>query len=492
MHELVRASDVHAGGNRFARLLDELGVPARGSVALLLPNGLDWYVANHGATWSGRRVTSLNWHWTTDDSAYVVADAEADVLVAHARFADAAAAAAPHVEPERRFVVGGSLDGFRSLHDALAGHDPAPYEHPLAGSTMNYTSGTTGRPKGVFRQPAEGAPPPPRVAASGAQMLTMLAGAEPATRPHLVAGPLYHSAPSAYSTGALLLGADLVVMERFDAEELLALVEQHKVGSIFCVPTHFVRLLKLPDAVRRRYDTSSLALVVHGAAPVSPEVKQQMIDWWGPVLYEFYGGTEGGGTYVTSTDWLERPGTVGRPRPGVEVEVLDDDGGPVAPGEIGQVWFREGGRQFEYKGDPAKTDAAFRDDWFSLGDLGHLDADGYLYLADRRADVIVSGGVNIYPVQIEDALVAHPDVLDACVVGVPDDEWGEAVHALVQPADGATIDVDDLLAWTRASLAGYQVPRSAEVVPELPRSAAGKIQRRVVRDRFWQGRSRRI
>ena len=231
---------------------------------------------------------------------------------------------------------------------------------------------------------------------------------------------------------------------------------------------------------------------VHGAAPVSPEVKQQMIDWWGPVLYEFYGGTEGGGTYVTSTDWLERPGTVGRPRPGVEVEVLDDDGGSVAPGEIGQVWFREGGRQFEYKGDPAKTDAAFRDDWFSLGDLGHLDSDGYLYLADRRADVIVSGGVNIYPVQIEDALVAHPDVLDACVVGVPDDEWGEAVHALVQPADGATIDVDDLLAWTRASLAGYQVPRSAEVVPELPRSAAGKIQRRVVRDRFWQGRSRRI
>lgn len=493
MHTVIGPDQIEQGGNRFARLLDQVGVTRRGGVALLLPNGPEWYVADRGATWSGRRVTSLNWHWGTEDAAFVVRDSESEILVAHARFADLALAAGSELTADRRFAVGGPIEGFRSFDevDALSSR---PYEHPLAGSTMNYTSGTTGRPKGVRRDPGDG-PPPPRIAASGATMLSMLAGEEPARRPHLVAGPLYHAAPNAYSTGAALLGADLVVMDRFDGEELLALVERYRVGSLFCVPTHFVRLLKLPADVRARYDVSSLALVVHGAAPVSPDVKRRMIEWWGPVLYEFYGGTEGGGTYVTSRDWLERPGTVGRPRPGVEVAIFDEGGERVPADTVGEVWFREGGRQFAYKGDAEATEAAFRDDWFSLGDLGWLDGDGFLFLADRRADVIVSGGVNIYPVQIEDVLVTHPAVLDACVVGVPDDEWGEAVHAVVQPVAGRSVgDVsgDALDAWCRERLGGYQVPRSFEVVAELPRSDAGKIQRRVVRDRYWDGRARRI
>jgi long-chain acyl-CoA synthetase len=266
------------------------------------------------------------------------------------------------------------------------------------------------------------------------------------------------------------------------------------------VPAQFVRLLRLPTAVRDRYDLSSLRLVVHGSAPVSVEVKRSMIEWLGPILFEFYGGTEGGGIGIDSGTWLTKPGSVGRPfRPELQVQILDEHGDPVRPGDEGLVYFREEGRDgFAYKDDPEETAAAWRDGAFTLGDIGYLDDDGFLFLCDRRTDVIISGGVNIYPAQVESVLLGHPAVADCCVVGVPDDEWGESVRAVVQPSDGSdgsdgrAVDVPSILAFCRERLAGYQVPRGIDLVHELPRTETGKLARRAVRDRYWEGRARRI
>jgi long-chain acyl-CoA synthetase len=311
---------------------------------------------------------------------------------------------------------------------------------------------------------------------------------------HLVTAPLYHAGPLTYCDGAAVLGSRLVLMEHFDAEHVLELVEQHRVSSTFMVPIHFVRLLRLPPEVRERYDLSSLRLVVHGAAPTAVDVKRQMIDWFGPVLYEFYGGTEGGGMGIDSHTWLQRPGSVGRPYPGsgLEVVILDDDGQPVPAGTEGTVYFDDGRAPFAYKDDPDKTAEAWRDGRFTLGDIGYLDDDGYLYLCDRRADVIISGGVNIYPAAVDAALLDHPAVADCCVVGVPDDEWGEQVHAVVQLVAGAEVDPAELIAHCRSRLAAYQVPRSVEFDTDLPRTETGKLARRTIRARYWEGRDRRI
>jgi long-chain acyl-CoA synthetase len=280
-------------------------------------------------------------------------------------------------------------------------------------------------------------------------------------------------------------------MDHWDAEEFLRLVERHRVRTTFLVPIQFVRLLKLPPEVRARYDLSSLELVIHGSAPVAPEVKRQMIDWLGPVLYEFYGGTEGGGCTISSTEWLRKPGSVGRPFPHLSVEILDEDGRPCPVGTEGEVWFRQPG-SFAYKDDPEKTAQATRGDLMTFGDIGFVDDEGYVFLCDRRADVIVSGGVNVYPAQVEAVLVTHPWVADCCVVGAPDDEWGERVVAVVQPVPGAAVDPDALRAFAAAHLGGYQVPRAIDIAAELPRTETGKLARRAVRAPYWVGRSRRI
>lgn len=489
--EVVRSAEVVAAGNRFARALDAAGVPRRGGVAVLCGNTLEYLAAYRGATWSGRRFTPMSWRWSADDVAYVVENCEADVLVVEARHADLARAAAALVDPERRLAVRGEVDGFRSWSEveALPGHD---LDEPVAGSTMLYTSGTTGRPKGVRRAPPEG-PPPGRMGRGGMDMLRSCLG-DAADRAHLVCTPLYHSGPLAYADGAALLGADLVLLERFDPEVVLRTIEEHAVSSTFMVPTQFVRLLRLPEATRRRHDLSSLRMVVHGSAPVAVDTKRAMIEWLGPVLFEFYGGTEGGGVSIDSRQWLERPGSVGRPRPGLGLEIRDEAGAAVPPGVEGQVWFHDGSA-FEYKDDPAKTAESVRSDWFTLGDVGYLDDEGYLFLCDRRADVIISGGVNLYPAQIEGALLAHPAVADCCVVGVPDDEWGEAVRAVVQPVAGEVPGhalESVLLDHCRSLLAGPQVPRAVDFDPELPRTETGKLARRTIRDRYWAGRERRI
>jgi long-chain acyl-CoA synthetase len=493
---LLRNGALVAAGHRFARALDRAGVPERGVVGLLVGNRPEWLAAYLGVATSGRRLVPMSWRWTPEDAAYVAANAELDVLVAEACHADAARAAANAMPGKLCFAVG-EITGFRPWSEVEA-EPGAPREGAVAGDVMFYTSGTTGRPKGVDRPTttAGGEPESHHIGGPGRLMLQHFV-ADAGDGPHLVACPLYHAGPMTYCHGALLLGADVVLMERFEPEEWLRLVEAHGIRSTFMVPTQFVRLLRLPEEVRRRYDLSSLRLVCHGAAPVAPEVKRRTIEWMGPILFEFYGGSEGGGCMIGSEEWLRKPGSVGRPRPGVEVHILDDAGRPVPTGQEGHVYFNLEATPFSYKGDEAKTAAGRRGGLFTIGDIGTVDEDGYLFLCDRSADVIVTGGVNVYPAQVEAVLLELPFVADCCVVGAPDDEWGERVTAfltLVPEARGR--DADALRAEVRAHcaarLAAPQRPREVILREELPRTETGKLARRLVRAELWKGRERRI
>lgn len=486
--------DLDAGAHRFARALDRAGVGTRDTVAVLLGNTPEFLWAYRGTTWSGRRFTPLGWRWTPEDVAYVVADSEARALVADARFREAALAAARFVPERARFCVGGAIPGFRPWQNVDV-ESSDPLENPLAGDTMLYTSGTTGRPKGVQRSSFPEGPPPTLVGRAGMEMMKAFLPGEARDGAHLVVAPLYHAGPSTYCDGAALLGANLVLMEHFDPEDLLHAIDRHRVTSVFLVPTHFVRMLRLSEEVRARYDLSSLRLVLHGAAPVSIDVKRRMIDWLGPILFEFYGGTEGGGCMISSHEWLLRPGSVGKPRPGTRVRILDDRGEELPPRSEGQVYFALD-VPFVYKGDPEKTAEGRRGDWFTLGDIGWVDEDGYLFLCDRRADVIVSGGVNLYPSRIEDVLLQLSWIEDCCVVGIPNDEWGEEVRAVIQIDSGrapAPSEIESrVLEHCRARLGAHEVPRSLDLRAEIPRTETGKLARREVRAPYWAGRSRRI
>ncbi len=489
---VVPHADVPAWGHRFARALDDAGVPQRGVVAVLLTNTPEFPFVDRGVAWSGRRLVPMSWRWTPEEAAYVLENCGADVLVADARFAEAAVQAAETARPALRFAVGGDLPGFRPFEE-VAACSPDELAEPIAGDVMMYTSGTTGRPKGVKRPERPPGPPPNEVGGPGAAMLQAFVP-DAGDGAHLVTAPLYHAGPMTYSQGAVLLGADLVLMERFDPEEALRLIEAHRVRSTFMVPTHFVRLLQLPEETRRRYDLSSLQLVAHGAAPVAPDVKRRMIEWLGPILFEFYGGSEGGGCMISSEEWLRKPGSVGRARPGVDVCILDEDGNRVPAGTEGGVYFNLEATPFEYKDDTEKTEASRRGGLFTIGDVGYLDEDSYLFLCDRSADVIVSGGVNLYPAQIEAVLLELPFVVDCCVVGTPDDEWGERVTAVLQVAEDATpANLEDaVLDHCRKRLSGHQVPRAVVLHPDLPRTETGKLARRTIRAPYWEGRKRRI
>ena len=491
---LVSNADVIAGAARFARALDSANVPRRGAVACLLANTPEFLSVYRGTTWSGRRFTPLSGRWTTDDVAYVIENCEADVFVVDARYADIALPGSTRVDPSKRFVVGGDLQGFRPW-SGVEDFPGEKYEEPLCGDTMLYTSGTTGRPKGVMRKSVPEGPPPTMVATAGMAMMTAFMPEGARDGIHLVSAPLYHAGPNTYCDGAILLGADVVLMEKFDAEAFLAAIEKYKATSTFLVPTHFVRLLRLPESVRNRYDLSSLSLVCHGSAPVSIPVKRAMIEWWGPILFEFYGGTEGGGAMIGSQEWLQKPGSVGRPRPGVDLKILDDAGNEVSAGTEGTVSFDLGESPFEYKDDPEKTaESRVAQGYFTMGDIGYVDEDGYLFLCDRRADVIISGGVNIYPAQIESAILELPIVGDCCVVGIPNEEWGEEVRAVVQLVEGADSEAasDIVINHCRAVLSSYQVPRGVDFDQTLPRTETGKLARRAIRERYWLGRERRL
>jgi long-chain acyl-CoA synthetase len=357
---------------------------------------------------------------------------------------------------------------------------------------MQYTSGTTGKPKGIKRDliPMD----PDAMAGLQAGHLARFGITPGGDGVHLCTSPMYHTAPLAFSWFALHFEHTVVLMDRWDPERALELIEKHRVTTTHMVPTQFHRLLQLPVETRRKYDCSSLKNVLHAAAPCPVEVKRRMLEWWGPVIYEYYGATEGGGTLVTPQEWLERPGTVGKAWEGAAIRVLDDEGKDRPPGEPGTVYLKLL-QDFAYKGDEQKTRSNRIGNFFTVGDVGYLDADGYLFLCDRKIDMIISGGVNIYPAEIEAVLLSHPRVGDAAVFGIPDEDWGEQVKAVVEPAPGATAGetlAREILAWCETRLAKYKCPRSIDFTNAMPRDPNGKLYKRKLRDPYWAGRERRI
>ena len=480
--------------NRLVHGLRAMGMQPRDCVAVIAPNCVQMLELFMAVSQAGAYLTPINSHLAAPEIAYILQDCGAKAFVCHETIGERGIKAADSAEiPENaRFCIG-DLAGFRSF-SALS--DGQPAEEPadrLAGSTMTYTSGTTGKPKGV-RRPASSIPPE---AMSTPQALFLsLFGIYPGSPGvHIVVSPLYHTAVINFATNHLHLGHTLVLMKKWTPEGMLDAIQRHNVTSSHMVPTQFVRLLKLPAEVKERCDLSSLRHMIHSAAPCPVDVKAAMLDWWGDCIYEYYAASEGGGTLATPQQWRERPGTVGAPWPISTIAIRDDDGAELPAGEPGTVWIRMGTHKFEYHQDGTKTDKAWAADFFTVGDFGYLDDAGFLFLCDRKADMIISGGVNIYPAEIEAALIGHQDVADVAVFGIPDDDWGERVMAVIQPIDGVAAG-DELQARLEAfcgdRLARYKQPRAWAFEEQLPRDPNGKLYKRKLRDPYWQGRDRAI
>lgn len=488
--DVLSFGELNARANRLVSALRDRGVGPGDHLAVLLPNVAAYAEAYLAAMRGGLRLIPVNSRLSAEEVAYIVRDCDARALIVHARYGSAALLALESPLLQVGLVVGEEVEGFEPYEAALSTGRAEDPSDPVHGVTMFYTSGTTGRPKGVYRAVAE--PRPPQWGE----------GTRKAFREGdvcLLLGPAYHAAPLGHSLAdALWAGATLVMTDKFDAEATLALIERHRVTHAHMVSTMFQRILALPPQVRSRYDVSSLRCVVHGAAPTPPEVKRAMIDWWGPILQEYYGASEGsGGFYIFSDEWLRKPGSVGRRLPDWGSRVVSEGGRDCAPGEIGRIFFRVHPRApFEYYKDPEKTEAVLLDGThFTVGDMGYLDEDDYLFLTGRTAECIISGGVNIYPQEIDDELLKHPAVLEACTVGAPNDEWGEEVKAVVVVQPGASADetlATELIAFIRGRLAPFKAPRSVDFVSSIPRSEAGKVLRGKVRAPFWAGRAKQI
>jgi long-chain acyl-CoA synthetase len=494
----VSYAELAARADQYGRGLQALGLRPGDCVAGMLPNSTDALALFFAATQTGLYVVPVNWHLAAAEVAYILSDSGAAAFVAHERFAAVAAEAAElaGIKENARFAVG-EVPGFTPLATLGAAStgtgSPGRPEPRTAGAPMVYTSGTSGRPKGV-RRPLTGEDPDrPPLAAGWFFGIFSLAPFD--DNVHLCCSPLYHTAVLNFATISLQVGHPVVLMDRFDAEELLRLVQRHRVTHSHMVPTQFRRLLALPEETRDRYDVSSWRSAIHSAAPCPPDVKRQMLDWWGPVVTEYYAASEGGGTVITGAQWLERPGSVGLPWPGSQILILDEEGGDVPAGQTGLVYMKMGTSTFDYYKDEAKTLASRARGMFTVGDIGYLDADGYLFICDRKSDMIISGGVNIYPAEIESALSAHPDVDDVAVFGIPHEEWGEEIKAVVQPAAGVEPGPEltaALLAFLDGRLARFKLPRTIDYVPELPRDPNGKLYKRRLRDPYWAGRDRSI
>ncbi|HTS98744.1 MAG TPA: AMP-binding protein [Streptosporangiaceae bacterium] len=488
--ETVSFGEYEARCNRAAHLLRAAGLRRGDHIAVFMENQPRLLEIEGAAERVGLYYTLINTYLMPDEVAYIVTNSRSRLLVSSAArrpVAEAAARQCPQLERLLMTGPGEPPAGWESYEAAVAGCPAEPAAGESLGAAMLYSSGTTGQPKGVLRDLPEIAPSEPLPVMSFVR--AMFGFRDGMT--YLNPAPLYHSAPQASVAAALRLGATTVVMEHFEAEQWLALVERYGVTHCQMVPVMFSRLLRLPEEVRARYDTSSLECIVHAAAPCPVHVKRGMIDWLGPVITEYYGATEANGfTFCDSAQWLAHPGTVGRPILG-ELLILDENGQPCPAGVDGTIWFR-GATAFQYFQEPGKTAAGRTADGTAstVGDVGHVDADGYLYLTDRKSYMIISGGVNIYPQETENLLSAHPAVLDVAVIGVPNEDLGEEVKAVVQLADPAEAGPDmerELISFCRARQAHFKCPRTVDFVPELPRSATGKLYKRVLRDAYWAG-----
>jgi long-chain acyl-CoA synthetase len=488
--------------DRIASGLRKLGVREGDSVCMLMRNDIAFIEAAYAAMRLGAYGVPINWHFKPEEINYVLTDSGTRVLIAHADMLHPLRDAIPvgvtvlsvptppeilanyKINPDHLGVPDFAVD----FEAWLAKHPR--YDGPAVPQPQNmiYTSGTTGHPKGVRRSA-----PTPEQAANAEAMRAMIYGLRPDVRA-LLPGPLYHSAPNSFGLRSGRLGGALLLMPRFDAEDFLALVEEQRIDTVFMVPTMFIRLMKLPEKVRRKYDVSSLRHIIHAAAPCPADVKRAMIEWWGPVIYEFYGSTESGAvTFANSEDALNKPGTVGKISPGAELRFIGEDGKVLPSGEIGEIYSRIAGNpDFTYHNKPEKRAEIDRDGFVTSGDVGYIDEDGYVFICDRKRDMVISGGVNIYPAEIEAVLHAIPGVHDCAVFGIPDAEFGEALMAVVEPQTGATLDVASVRAQLRTSLADYKVPKHIEIATNLPREDSGKIFKRRLRDPYWEQEGRRI
>ena len=482
--EAISYAELDAASNRAAQMFRAHGLGHEDVVAFMLDNTPHYYGLTWGAQRAGLRYVCISSRLTQDETDYILDNSGAKMLVVSASLAAAAQQLTTKIT---RYAMGGDIAGWPKIEDELATMPAERIADERAGVDMLYSSGTTGRPKGVK------VPLPEEQAIDAANSLVMLASAAfgiNADSVYLSPAPLYHAAPLRWSMTIQRLGGTVVLMKKFDPEGALAAIQHYRCNAAQFVPTHFVRMLKLPDDIRAQYDVTSMKSAIHAAAPCPVPVKQAMIDWWGPVLLEYYAGSEGNGmTFASSQDWLAHKGTVGRAINGVVHIVGEDNETEVPVGEEGAVFF-ESDSLFEYHDDPEKT-ASSRNSrgWSTLGDVGKLDEDGFLYLTDRKSFMIISGGVNIYPQEIENHLVTHPKVADVAIVGGPHEEMGEEVIAVVQPADMAdATDAfrDELMAYAREKLSGVKIPRRIDFMEALPRHDTGKLYKRLLRDQYWE------
>ncbi|HMK62906.1 MAG TPA: acyl-CoA synthetase [Acidimicrobiales bacterium] len=490
----LKAGELLGRANQLVHALRDLGVGEGDAVAFVLPNGTEVFEIYLACGQAGMYIVPINHHLVAPEVSYILKDSEAKVLVGHERFAEVCRQAADEagIPADHRLAVG-HVDGFASYASIRGVQSTDTPQNRRLGDTMNYTSGTTGNPKGVRRVLTGADPDEMAIALAG---ILLLFGIQPRhDNVHIVGSPLYHTAVLRFAGAALHMGHTIVVMDKWSAEHMLELIERYRVTHSHMVPTQFHRLLALPDDVKHRHDLSSLRHMIHAAAPCPVDTKHQMIDWWGPVIDEYYAASEGGGTIVTTDEWLKKPGTVGKPWPISEIAIFDDEDNRLGPGQIGTVYMAMQAGDFEYHRDRKKTDSNRIGKFFTVGDIGYLDEDGFLFLCDRKTDMIISGGANIYPAEIENVLLAHPQVVDAAVFGIPNEDWGEEVKAVVQPVDGVKPGPElaaDILAYCRGRLAKFKTPKSIDFTDDMPRDPNGKLYKRKLRDPYWEGRERAI
>lgn len=490
--EVVTFAQLEARINRLANLFRSLGLAPGDCVAFLIENSPLAIELDFAAARSGLFYVPISTRLKPDELAYIVENSGAKAFFTTANFSVLAASTKPLLPLDTTcFIAGAEVAGFTTLEHALAAQPELPIRDQCEGAAFFYSSGSTGRPKGVRRPPPQ--EPFDSILPFDRQMQAAYGFNQAMV--YLTPAPLYHAAPLSFSLAAIGFGGTLVVMEKFDPEQALDLIERHRVTHSQWVPTMFARIVKLPPETRLKYDVSSLKLAIHAAAPCPPEIKRQMIEWWGDAIVEFYSGTEAVGMcLVTAKEWLAHPGTVGKAVSG-EIHICDDEGNEVPQGEAGLIYF-SGGTPFDYHGDPEKTKAAKHNNgWGTFGDVGYLDSEGYLYLTDRKDFMIISGGVNIYPAETESVLINHPSVTDVAVIGVPNEEFGEEVKAIVQPADWHSAGpelAENLIKYCRERLADVKCPRSIDFVEELPRLPTGKLQKKLIRAPYWEGRSSQL